>query len=106
MEIEKAIEFYKAKSYEEGGIRDRYTRLAISALEKQLNNGWIAVCDKTPTNFRNKYGELIPFLVCLKYTEYPFRAFYDGEKWGDGAFEVNVIAWQPLPSAYKEVEND
>lgn len=35
-DIEKAIEFYKAKSYEEGGIRDRYTRLAISALEKQM----------------------------------------------------------------------
>ena len=34
-DIEKAIEFYKAKSYEEGGIRDRYTRLAIEALEKQ-----------------------------------------------------------------------
>ena len=29
MILEKAIEFYKAKSYEEGGIRDRYTRLAI-----------------------------------------------------------------------------
>jgi hypothetical protein len=35
-DIEKAIEFYKAKSYEEGGIRDRYTRLAIEALEKQM----------------------------------------------------------------------
>ena len=35
-DVEKAIEFYKAKSYEEGGIRDRYKRLAISALEKQV----------------------------------------------------------------------
>ena len=35
-DVEKAIEFYKAKSYEKGGLRDKYTRLSISALEKQI----------------------------------------------------------------------
>ena len=35
-DIERAIKYYKAKSYEDGGLRDRYTKLAIEALEKQI----------------------------------------------------------------------
>ena len=50
-----------------------------------------------PEAFRNKYGELIPFLVCVDGTEYPFRAVYDGKNWGDGISKLNVKYWMPLP---------
>ena len=45
---------------------------------------WISVA-KPPKEYRDKYGELIPFLVCVEDTDYPFRAMYDGKTWGDGA---------------------
>ena len=35
-DIDKAIEYYKSKSYEKGGLREKFTDLAISALEKQI----------------------------------------------------------------------
>lgn len=62
---------------------------------------WIPVTERLPEVYRDKYGELIPFLVCLKDTDYPFRAFFDGKKWGDGCFKLSVVAWMPLPEPYK-----
>lgn len=65
---------------------------------------WISA-DTPPETFRNKRnGELIPFLVCLKGTEYPFRACYDGKVWGDGFSVLPVICWMPLPEPSKEAE--
>ena len=57
-----------------------------------------------PKEYRDKYGELIPFLVCENSTEYPFRAMYDGKCWGDGIYAVPVKWWMPLPEAPKEDE--
>lgn len=62
---------------------------------------WIPA-DKPPKKYRDEYGELIPFLVCEYGTEEPFRAFYDGRKWGDGCFEITVTHWMPLPEPPKE----
>lgn len=63
---------------------------------------WIPVSESLPEIFRDEYGELIPYLVCVNGTEYPFRAFYDGENWGDGWAKIDVIAWMPLPEPYRE----
>ena len=64
---------------------------------------WISVAEH-PKEYRDKYGELIPFLVCEEGTDYPFRAMYDGKTWGDGIFAVHVKWWMYLPSPPKEKE--
>ena len=61
---------------------------------------WIPV-EEPPEEYRDEYGELIPFLVCEEGTDYPFRALYDGKTWGDGIFEINVKWWMPLPQPPK-----
>lgn len=63
-------------------------------------NKWIPA-SIPPTEYRDEYGELIPFLVCEEGTEYPFRAMYDGKIWGDGFFKLDVTHWMPLPQPPK-----
>ena len=70
-----------------------------------LDNGvtvqeWISVAEP-PKEYRDEYGELIPFLVCEEDTDYPFRAMYDGKTWGDGIFAIPVKWWMPLPQPPK-----
>ena len=59
-----------------------------------------------PKEYRDEYGELIPFLVCEDGTEYPFRAMYDGRCWGSGICVVPVKWWMPLPKPPKEDEDE
>ena len=70
------------------------------AMENQRR--WIPCSESLPKKFRDEYGELIPFLVCTRDGEVPFRALYDGKSWGDGMMKIDVIAWMELPVAYKE----
>lgn len=77
---------------------------------------WISVKDRLPSeeeyrNIKNKYHdmdtrELIPLLVCIEYTDLPFRALYDGKNWGDGVSKLNVLYWMPLPEPPKEVQSE
>lgn len=65
---------------------------------------WISVDERLPSEDerRDEYGELVPFLVCEKYTKYPYRAFYDGTIWGDGLMKIKGIThWMPLPEPPK-----
>ena len=64
---------------------------------------WIPA-EEPPKEYRDEYGELIPFLVCEEGTDYPFRAMYDGKTWGDGIFAVPVKWWMHLPAPPKEKE--
>ena len=64
---------------------------------------WIPA-EEPPEEYRDEYGELIPFLVCEEGTDYPFRAMYDGKTWGDGIFAVPVKWWMHLPAPPKEKE--
>lgn len=64
---------------------------------------WISVTEP-PKEYRDEYGELIPFLVCAEDTDYPFRAMYDGKTWGDGIFAIPVKWWMHLPAPPKEKE--
>lgn len=61
---------------------------------------WIPA-EEPPKEYRDEYGELIPFLVCAEGTDYPFRAMYDGKTWGDGIFAIHVKWWMPLPHPQK-----
>ena len=64
---------------------------------------WISVAEH-PKEYRDEYGELIPFLVCEEGTDYPFRAMYDGKTWGDGIFAIPVKWWMNLPAPPKEMD--
>ena len=76
--------------------------------QKKYENGvtvqeWTSVAEP-PKEYRDEYGELIPFLVCEEDTDYPFRAMYDGKTWGDGIFAIPVKWWMHLPAPPKEKE--
>lgn len=65
---------------------------------------WISVEERLPSEDeqRDEYEELVPFLVVEHDTKYPYRAFYDGNEWGDGLMKIRGIThWMPLPEAPK-----
>ena len=85
--------------------------LTARAEKAEAENRWIPVNKRLPkiTEYRNENryksmdsNELVPFLVCCKDTEIPFRAFYDGKNWGDGWNKLKVTHWMPLPEMPKE----
>ena len=76
----------------------------ISALEKQLNNGWIPVSERLPKEGRylvtTVYGE-------VKESEFDLKKWWQIDnstislEWEE---EPNkVVAWRPLPPKYEEV---
>ena len=100
-------------------IREKLVELIAETIElypserEELADGLIAngvmvqewiLAEEPPEEYRDKYGELIPFLVCEEGTDYPFRAFYDGKNWGDGIFAISVKWWMRLPAPPKEKE--
>ena len=71
------------------------------ALEKQLNGGWIPVSDRLPREDEE-------VLITLAHGKATWAYLYQGE-WNSmfSTYPIErVIAWQPLPEAYKEVENE
>lgn len=99
--VELLAEFY--------GVDPMYHGVDANALADHLIahgvtiQEWISV-DEPPKEYRDEYGELIPFLVCEEGTDYPFRAMYDGKTWGDGIFAIPVKWWMHLPAPPKEKE--
>ncbi len=95
---------------------------AIQALEKQKNNGWIPVSEKLPEinkhvllflkDAKGEMAQVVGFLYQVDDDD--FRKQFNGEFAAfDGDYVVPaflvkelVVAWQPLPEPYKEVEND
>lgn len=83
--------------------------IAIKALEKQHNNGWIPVDERLPDT--NDY-------ILLSFSNFtiPVVGRYETEKDGSGAFYIGdevetcvsqmlfVNAWMKLPEPYKESE--
>ena len=66
---------------------------------------WIPVSEKLPEPPRENqeldYSQLDVYLVSIN-EGYTVRAFWDGKKFGDGMFTLDVKAWMPLPKQYKE----
>lgn len=73
---------------------------AIAAWNNRTDN-WISVEERLPPKpeenpvFEGKPFEM--YLVSFPDSDYPFRAFWDGENFGDGWKKVNVTHWMPLP---------
>ena len=68
---------------------------------------WIPVSERLPEPPRENqeldYSPLDVYLVSIN-EGYTARAFWDGKKFGDGMFKLDVKAWMPLPEPYKENE--
>ena len=101
---EKLVEIVKKAAYSSlpSNTEDFHLNMFVTNL---LSHGvtvqeWISVAEP-PKEYRDEYGELIPFLVCAEGTDYPFRAMYDGKTWGDGIFAIPVKWWMPLPQPPK-----
>ena len=101
---EKLVEIVKKAAYSSlpSNTEDFHLNMFVTNL---LSHGvtvqeWISVAEP-PKEYRDEYGELIPFLVCAEGTDYPLRAMYDGKTWGNGIFYVPVKWWMPLPQPPK-----
>lgn len=111
--IENAVEtpFWMAVWAAEPGrmidVRMSYDDLKTlcDLIDKRKNDGWIPVEERMPEEpkenpeFEGKKIEL--YLVTVKRTKYPFRAFWNGKQFTDGWSVLNVIAWHPLPETYQ-----
>ena len=86
-----------------------YTERAKGIVEEIIhkhmgNDGWIPVEERLPEmpkenpEFEGKKPEL--YLVTVRGTKYPFRAFWNGSDFTDGWTRCNVTAWCPLPEPY------
>lgn len=118
-DIEKLIEYIKDHSNNYLGSKATLKEietfeymydLIIGTLEKQLNGGWIPASERLPT-IRECQENDCRFIVTDGNRRY--QVWFDYEEGYFQKCECNglglkkdkcVIAWQPLPSAYKEVE--
>lgn len=73
-----------------------------------MEQRWIPVSKRLPDEpkenpfFEGKKLEL--YLVTVKGTDYPFRAFWNGKFFTDGWSKADVTAWMPLPEPYRKGE--
>lgn len=105
IEIGKAIERLASNSiipFDEDAAE--VCNLAIKALEKQMNNGWIPVSERLPEKtdaylVTNNTGNVAIVLYVTK-KDYSFEAGWQVMHW------IEILAWQPLPEPYKEASKD
>ena len=116
---EKALEILKGLELTTGNsnILKEPLQLAISALTQQLNDGWISVSERLPNEEEcNIYEAMHPchrqFICTVKIGEYEpqtrqlFFSKIFGWKYGPEDYNEHVIAWQPLPPAWKGENNE
>ena len=122
MKIEDAIQTLKGSRdcAKEHGFDVYDYVLAISALEKQLNGGWIPVSERLPQNNehillflkdeKGKTAQVVGYLYHsdnenFKNLNGEFKSF-DGDDLAPNFLNKEcVVAWQLLPEPYKEVEH-
>lgn len=64
----------------------------------------VSITEKLPETYRDEStGTPIPFLVCKCEMSYPIKAFFNGECWTDGMFELDVTHWMPFPTPANKV---
>ena len=109
--IVTAIEYLKNNSHKMLEKNNNYAvqsvKMAIEALESQLNNGWIPCKSRLPKEGRylitTAYGE-------VKESEFDLKKWWQIDnstislEWEEEP--IKVVAWQPLPDPYKELATD
>ena len=106
----EAIEWLicERENYSKDSVYRYYMGLAVKALEKQLNGGWIPASSKGLPEERGFYiFQLKNNKIHEWYyaNETLYNDFDNGEPIYNVAFDINeILAWMPLPEAYKEVE--
>jgi hypothetical protein len=104
-EIEKAIKIiYRWRNEAFNKEEHDLGNLAILALKKQLNNGWTLTTEKLPEYsgkflVQTKRGtiKIATFRILVSLIE----SYKTKREWVNCG---EVIAWQPLPEAFKGVE--
>ena len=105
-DIEKAIEELEDRRgyYIDDKCRLTYYDLAISALENQLNNGWIPVSERLPES-QPSCIKGTTYIVTLDKPKRTSLAKYKEGKWlGDFGRVIpheDIIAWHPPLQPYK-----
>ena len=94
-------------------LNDRGINVVISALEKQINGGWVKCSDELP-KYTDDYNVTVGIGSILGYFEevrtYRYEIFNGKnpyQKWiipNNFNEIVNVIAWKNLPTPYQESE--
>ena len=102
-EIEKAIKAIKLLfDYNVYGIGSNDARIAISALEHQLTNGWIPADRELPSS-DGRFEVTIKASKGKRRVEMcDFHKEAHGYKWGHRYDYPNVTAWRKRPEPYKE----
>lgn len=101
-EIEKAIEIilYRSSHIPDCDLcSKRAFELAISALEQQLNGGWIPVSEQLPEN----YGYYLITYQDVGGTVNWMETDYDEDGWN---CTCHVIAWRETIEPYKGEDKD
>jgi len=81
--------------------------IAISALEKQLNGGWIPVSERLPEEetfyqVTVKYENFAGVYLATMTAEYKNKNCWRIYSQQPAIVNRNVVAWMPLPEPYKE----
>ena len=109
-ELEKILEEIEIKIAGSMGKKREGLLEAQDIIRKHMNDGWVPVEERLPEEpkenpeFEGKKIEL--YLVTVKGTKYPFRAFWNGKQFTDGWSVLDVIAWRPLPEPYRLERSD
>ena len=99
MIVESLPSLYPMKEFEEKTLQ----RL-VECVKNEYNNGWIACSERLPDDFMS-----MAYLTTVKGHFYPEVKYYcvANHKWYSNertTKEVNVIAWMPLPVAFRKGE--
>ena len=82
----------------------------VQEVAEEYNGGWIPCSERLP---EEPFGCLVTVIDCEPVTQtdfeniLPYFVGYDGESWNDedgNEISFEVIAWQPLPSPFREIE--